>query len=205
MFVHSSNAVLVMDMNLKGKKVLLGVTGGIAAYKAADLVRLFVKAGAEVRCVMTANARQFITPLTLQTLSRNAVYTDVFRSEGDITTEHISLAEWADFMVVAPATANIIGKFASGIADDALSTAFLAFEKPVIVAPAMNVAMYGNAIVQRNLDLLYDVSHVSIVGPAEGELACGTTGRGRMVSPETIVEFASRAAQLPRGEKGLRE
>jgi phosphopantothenoylcysteine decarboxylase/phosphopantothenate--cysteine ligase len=173
---------------LKGKKIILGISGGIAAYKCGELVRQFVQSGAEVRCVTTHNALQFITPVTLQTLSRNKVYTEVFEPVGVWNPEHVSHADWADCMVVAPATANIIGKFASGIADDALSTTFLAFDKPVFIAPAMNTKMYDHPIVQRNMDILREIG-VEFIEPTEGELACGVVGKGRMEEPENIVAY----------------
>lgn len=172
---------------LKDKKIILGISGGIAAYKCGELIRQLVKAGAEVRCVTTRNALQFITPVTLQTLSHNKVYTEVFEPVGVWNPEHISHSDWADAMIVAPATANIIGKFAAGIADDALSTTFLAFDKPVFVAPAMNDKMYRSPIVQRNIGYLRSIG-VHFIEPAYGELACGVVGKGRMEEPETIVE-----------------
>lgn len=172
---------------MKDKKIIVGITGGIAAYKVPQLVRLFVKNGAEVKVVATKNALQFVTPLTLETVSGNAVYSDVFAPKNEYSTEHIALAEWADMLVVAPATANIIGKFANGIADDALSTLFLAFAKDVVVCPAMNTAMYQNSIVQDNINRLKN-NGVHVLNPADGELACGTSGMGRMPEPGTIFE-----------------
>ena len=169
-------------------KVIVGITGGIAAYKSPLLVRLLRKAGHEVKCVATEHALQFVTPLTLETVSGNKLYADLFASDNDHTTEHISLKDWGDVMVVAPATANIIGKMASGIGDDALSTLLLSFaRKPIVVAPAMNTQMWENPAVQRNIAYLRSVG-VHIVEPAEGELACGTSGTGRMAEPEEIVE-----------------
>ncbi|MBR5029317.1 MAG: bifunctional phosphopantothenoylcysteine decarboxylase/phosphopantothenate--cysteine ligase CoaBC [Bacteroidales bacterium] len=175
---------------VEGKKIVVGITGGIAAYKVPQLIRLFVKNGAEVKVVATKNALQFVTPLTLETVSGNAVYSDVFAPKNEYSTEHIALADWADMLVVAPATANIIGKFANGIADDALSTLFLAFAKDVVVCPAMNSAMYDNAAVQDNIRCLKDKG-VNILSPAEGELACGTSGVGRMPEPEAIFEYVN--------------
>ena len=169
-------------------KVLVGITGGIAAYKAPLLVRLLRKANHEVKCVATAHALQFVTPLTLETVSGNSLYSDLFAPENDHSTEHISLKDWGDVMVVAPATANIIGKMASGIGDDALSTLLLSFSrKPILLAPAMNTQMWENAAVQRNIGYLRSVG-VRIVEPAVGELACGTSGAGRMAEPEEIFE-----------------
>jgi phosphopantothenoylcysteine decarboxylase/phosphopantothenate--cysteine ligase len=171
------------------KKIIVGITGGIAAYKIPQLIRLFTKNGDEVKVVATKNALQFVTPLTLETVSGNAVYSDVFTPKNEYSTEHIALADWADMIVVAPSTANIIGKFASGIADDALSTLLLAFAKDIVVCPAMNTNMYNSPVVQENLNCLKDKG-VNILSPAEGELACGTSGVGRMPEPEEIFEFA---------------
>lgn len=168
--------------------ILVGITGGIAAYKAPLLVRLLRKAGHEVKCVATEHALQFVTPLTLETVSGNKLYADLFASDNDHTTEHISLKDWGDMMVVAPATANIIGKMASGIGDDALSTLLLSLSrKPILLAPAMNTQMWENAAVQRNIGYLRSIG-VEIVEPADGDLACGTSGTGRMAEPEEIFE-----------------
>ncbi|MFW5793322.1 MAG: bifunctional phosphopantothenoylcysteine decarboxylase/phosphopantothenate--cysteine ligase CoaBC [Bacteroidota bacterium] len=168
-----------------GKKILLGISGGIAAYKSAYLIRLFKKAGAEVKIVVTQNALEFITKVTLESLSQNKVYSSVFGKENDYSTEHISLTDWADIFIVAPATANIIGKFANGIADDALSTSFMAFDKKIFIAPAMNCKMYENFAFQNNLKILTN-NKISIIEPEEGFLACGYEGKGRMEEPEKI-------------------
>lgn len=173
---------------LEGKKFILGISGGIAAYKCGELIRQLIQEGAEVRCVTTANALQFVTPVTLQTLSRNKVYSEVFEPVGVWNPEHVSHSDWADAMIVAPATANIIGKFASGIADDALTTTFLAFDKPVFIAPAMNDKMYQHPIVQMNMEVLKSIG-VDFIEPTYGELACGATGKGRMEEPENIVAY----------------
>jgi phosphopantothenoylcysteine decarboxylase/phosphopantothenate--cysteine ligase len=173
-------------MSLKGKHIIVGISGGIAAYKTLSLIRLLVKNGAEVKTVTTQNALNFVTKLSLQTLSRNNVYSDMF-AEIQVSTEHISLSDWADAMIVAPATANIIGKFANGIADDALSTTFLAFNKPVFVAPAMNNKMIENIAVQHNLETLKSRG-IHLIEPPCGELACGDEGKGRMEEPEAILE-----------------
>lgn len=173
---------------LKGKKIILGISGGIAAYKCGELIRLMIKEGVEVRCVITANAKQFITPLTLQTLSKNKVYCDEFELVDTWNPEHVSHNTWADAMIVAPATANIIAKFACGIADDALSTTFVAFDKPVFIAPAMNDKMYASPVVTRNIEYLKSIG-VRFVEPGYGELACGVVGKGRMEEPEKIVEY----------------
>ncbi len=188
---------------LKGKHILIGISGGIAAYKIPELIRLLVKAGAEVRCCTTHNALQFVTPLVLETLSNNQVYTDVFAPHNEHQTEHISLPDWADLMVVAPATANIIGKMANGIADDALSTTFLAMHKPVIVAPAMNENMLQHPALQRNLQTLQSFPHLTILKCDEGFLACGTTGKGRMQEPQDILD-AVICALTPKTLQGKR-
>ncbi len=169
---------------LKGKHVALGVTGGIAAYKTADLVSRLKKAGAEVRVVMTKNACEFVAPLTFETLSGNRAYVDSFDRKFEI--EHVALAKWADVFAVAPATANCLGKFACGIADDLLSTTFLAMTCPVLVAPAMNCAMYRNAATQANLATLASRG-VRFVGPERGRLACGDEDIGRMSEPAAIL------------------
>jgi len=182
--------------------IVVGITGGIAAYKAPELVRLLVKAGHAVRCAATEHALQFTTRVTLETVSGNPLYSDLFASGG---TEHISLKDWGDMLVVAPATANIIGKVAAGIADDALSTLLLAFShKPVIMAPAMNSLMWSHPAVQRNIATLRSWG-IRMVGPATGALACGTDGIGRMAEPEEIVEAvcAETAPQRLSGQRWL--
>lgn len=172
--------------NLQNKKIIVGISGGIAAYKAPLLIRELVKRGAKVKVAATDNALKFVTLLTLQTLSNNNVYNDMFGSYQSVTTEHISLAQWADCIIVAPATADIIGKYANGIADEALSTLLTAFDKKVFMAPAMNTAMYCNFAVQQNMKTLQ--SHgVEIIDAQYGELACGQDGKGRMADIEDIV------------------
>jgi len=175
---------------LAGKHIVVGISGGIAAYKIPELIRLLKKAGAEVKVTTTKNALEFVTPLVLETLSNNKVYTDVFAPHNDHSTEHISLPDWADMMIVAPATANIIGKMACGIADDALSTTFLAMQKPVLIAPAMNDKMLSHPAVQRNLATIAAYPNCTVLDTAEGFLACGTTGKGRMLEPEAIYMAA---------------
>ncbi len=170
---------------LSGKNIIVGVTGGIAAYKTPLLVRLLVKAGANVRCAMSQHAQQFVTKLTLETVSGNVVYTDLFDRDNPHSTEHISLKEWGDAMVVAPATANIIGKIANGIGDDAISTLLLSFRGPLFICPAMNTHMLEGYALQRNMEYLRR-NGVHFVESECGELACGTTGNGRMAEPETI-------------------
>lgn len=167
-------------------KVLLGVTGSIAVYKACELVRLLVKRGDDVRVAMTTHAREFVTPLTFQTLSRNPVACDMFAEPGEWRPEHISLAEWAEFVLVAPATANILAKMAHGIADDLLSSVLLAARSPVAVAPAMNDGMWANPATQANVAAL-SARGIRIVSPGEGALACGTSGKGRMAEPAEII------------------
>ncbi len=175
---------------MKGKKVILGITGGIAAYKAAFLIRLFIKAGAEVRVVVTANALEFITRVTLESLSGNKVYESLFSPSNDYTTEHVALSDWGDVFVIAPATANIIGKLSGGIADDALSTSLLAFNRKLFLAPAMNCKMYDHFAVRKNIDYLKE-NGVDIIEPPEGYLACGYEGKGRMAEPDAIFERVS--------------
>lgn len=169
--------------------VVIAISGGIAAYKIPFLIRLFRKAGHKVKVVVTKNALNFVTEATLQTLSDNLVYSDMFAGNKDMT-EHISIADWADYYIVAPATANIIGKYANAIADDCISTTLLAFDKDVFLAPAMNTKMYANKGVQNNLQILASRG-VNIISPNCGELACGTNGDGRMAEPEEIFAFVN--------------
>lgn len=172
---------------LEGKHIAIGITGGIAAYKSLYLIRLFQQAGCEVRVVATRHALEFVTPLTIETLSQNKLYSELFDATEHRDVHHISMADWADCLVVAPATANIIGKYACGIADDALSTLLIAMRKPVFVAPAMNDKMFSEPTVQHNIDLLRQKG-VHIIGPANGYLACGSNGAGRMEEPEVIAQ-----------------
>ena len=173
---------------LKGKSVVLGVTGGIAVYKAVDVVSRLRKKGIEVNVVMTKNAQQFVSPVTFQAIENNPVVTDMFDEPKTWDTEHISLAQKADVFLIAPATANIIGKMIGGIADDMLSTTVMATNAPVVVAPAMNTNMYLNPVVQRNIEALKDLG-VEFIEPASGRLACGDIGVGKLASPEDIVEY----------------
>ena len=172
---------------LHKKNILLGVTGGIAAYKTAELLRLFIKEGANVQVVMTSNAAEFVTPLTFRTLSGNPVATNTFSAESDSGIDHIQYTDWADLFIIAPSTANIIGKMASGIGDDLLSTLALAFDGPFLIAPAMNSKMYKNSIVQENLKRLKSHGY-HFVGPDSGDLACGYEDVGRMSEPAVILE-----------------
>ncbi|MGO4530842.1 bifunctional phosphopantothenoylcysteine decarboxylase/phosphopantothenate--cysteine ligase CoaBC [Paenibacillus sp. 2TAF8] len=176
---------------LNGKKIVLGVTGGIAAYKAATLCSKLVQKGANVHVIMTASATQFITELTLQTLTRNAVYTDTFDEREPAVVSHINLADLADLVLVAPATANVIAKMAHGMADDMLTTTLLATTAPVMIAPAMNVHMYDHPAVQHNMNLLAERGTL-MIEPGEGLLACGYVGKGRLEEPETIVDVVER-------------
>jgi phosphopantothenoylcysteine decarboxylase/phosphopantothenate--cysteine ligase len=171
---------------LENKKIVLGITGGIAAYKAAELTRRLVKAGAHVKIIMTKRALEFITPLTMQTLSQNRVYTDMFASDDEYDMAHIALAEFADAFVVAPATANIIGKIASGIGDDLLSTTIMAENKPTLICPAMNDKMLANPIVQDNIRRLKKNGY-AVMDSAVGELACKTEGKGRLPEIDAIL------------------
>jgi phosphopantothenoylcysteine decarboxylase / phosphopantothenate---cysteine ligase len=170
---------------MKGRRILVGVTGGIAAYKAAELVRLFVKAEAEVRVVMTPAATQFVAPLTFQALSQHPVALDTFDLTQEATVGHIELADWAELFVVAPASADAIGRLALGLANDIFTTVALACQAPLLVAPAMNVNMWRHAAVQQNLATL-TARGAHTVGPGEGELACGWVGSGRMAEPAEI-------------------
>ena len=171
---------------LKGKHILLGITGSIAAYKSALLVRCLVKQGAEVKVVMTEMAKQFITPLTMATLSKNPILVDFYNPENGDWNSHVSLGMWADLYLIAPCSANTIGKMVSGVADNLLLTTYLSAKCKVAVAPAMDLDMYKHPSTQRNLQILADWG-VEIVEPASGELASGLEGKGRMAEPEDIV------------------
>ena len=179
-------------MDWSGKTIVLGVRGGIAAYKAAALTSALRHQGADVHVVMTLNAAEFVTPLTFQTLSQNRVVLEMFDDEPEWEIDHVALADRADVVIIAPATANIIGKIAAGIADDSLSTLVMSTQAPVVIAPAMNVHMYENPIVQGNIARLRELGY-HFVDPAEGALACGYEGKGRMAEPEDII---ARAAEV---------
>jgi phosphopantothenoylcysteine decarboxylase/phosphopantothenate--cysteine ligase len=176
---------------LQGKRIVLGVTGGIAAYKAAALTSKLAQAGAEVDVILTHSALQFIQPLTFQSLSHRPVYTDKFQEPDPSVIAHIELADKADLVLIAPATANIIGKMANGIADDMLTTTVLATKAPVMLAPAMNVNMYAHPAVTANLQRLSEYGY-RFIEPGEGLLACGWVGKGRLAEPEEIVEAVVR-------------
>lgn len=175
---------------LHGKTVVLGVSGGIAVYKAVEVLRLLVKAGAEVHVVMTRNACEFVTPLTFQTLSRNPVHTELFDLYQEQEIGHISLADRADLFLVAPATANLIGKLANGLADDLLTTSLMATRAPVLLCPAMNTNMYENPRYRRNHQLLVGDGY-HLLEPVSGELACGWQGSGKLPDPQQIFNAAS--------------
>lgn len=190
-------------MLLENKKIVLGVSGGIAAFKAAEIASMLRKRGAEVKCIMTDHATEFITPLTMREISGNPVAVSMFGDIPEFNVEHIALAQWADVFVIAPATANVIGKIAGGIADDMLTTTVMATTAPVVIAPAMNSNMYMNPIVQKNIAALREYGY-EIIEPATGHLACGVTGVGRLPDPEDIVdyiEFAACRTDLLKGKK----
>jgi phosphopantothenoylcysteine decarboxylase/phosphopantothenate--cysteine ligase len=169
------------------KNILLCVCGGVAVFKAAALTSKLVQQGANVKVIMTNSAMKFITPLTFQVLSKNEVYVDTFNESNPEAVQHIDLAKWADITIIAPATANVIGKIANGIADDMLTTTIMATVNPVIIAPAMNVNMYNNKIVQENIDRLKKLDYI-FFEPSEGLLACGDIGKGRLLEPEDIIK-----------------
>lgn len=175
---------------MNGKKILLCVSGGIAAYKAAALTSKLTQAGAIVKVIMTQSAIKFVQPLTFQALSRNDVFFDTFDEKDSKKIAHIDLADWADLVLVAPATANIIGKLANGIADDMVTTTLLATTAPVWIAPAMNVHMYDHPAVKQNIKKLYSYGY-KFIEPTEGQLACGYVGKGRLEEPERIVELVN--------------
>ena len=177
-------------MSLQGKHIVVGISGGIAAYKIPELIRSLVKAGAEVRVATTQNALQFVTETTLQTVSGSRVYSDVFAAINEHATEHISLPDWCDAMIVAPATANVVAKTAAGIADDALTTTICSCvaRKPMVIAPAMNDKMWENPATQHAIQTIRSWENVRVIEPAEGPLACGTCGKGRMPEIEELQE-----------------
>lgn len=172
---------------LKGKKILVGVTGGIAAYKTAGIVRLFIKEGAEVKVIMTAHAKEFITPLTLSTLSKNPVLTEFYNPENGDWNNHVDLGLWADLFLIAPATANTMAKMAAGMADNLLLTTYLSARCPVFIAPAMDSDMLKHPATIINMETLKAFGNI-ILEPSVGELASGLEGKGRMVEPEAIVK-----------------
>lgn len=186
-------------MKLKGKNILLGITGGIAAYKAAILVRLLVKEGADVKVVMTKLAKEFITPLTMATLSKNPILVEFFDPENGQWNSHVDLGSWSDLFVIAPATANSMGKMAHAVADNLLITTYLSAKCPVMIAPAMDLDMFKHPANLKNIETLKSYGNV-IIEPESGELASGLTGKGRMAEPEVItekiIEFLSSKKKL---------
>ncbi|WP_265442984.1 bifunctional phosphopantothenoylcysteine decarboxylase/phosphopantothenate--cysteine ligase CoaBC [Acetivibrio straminisolvens] len=188
---------------LKGKTVVVGVCGGIAAYKAVELVSRLKKLGADVHVIMTANAVKFVAPLTFRSICHNPVITDMFEEPKMWDIQHVSLAQKADLIVVAPATANIIGKVAGGIADDMLSTTIMAANSPVLFVPAMNDKMYENPIVQGNINRLASLGYL-FMEPDTGLMACGTNGKGRFPSPEAIVDYVKGILSKKSDYEGLR-
>ena len=190
-------------MQLKGKTVLLGVTGGIACYKSANLASALVKQGANVQVVMTKNATEFIGPHTFESLTGNRVSVDTFDRNYQFQVEHIALADQADLVLVAPATANVLAKLAHGLADDMLTTTILACNCPKIAAPAMNTKMYENPVTQDNLDILRKYGW-EIVEPASGRLACGAVGKGKMPEPEDLLETVLHALSHEKDMTGLK-
>ena len=190
-------------MQLKGKTVLLGVTGGIACYKSANLASALVKQGANVQVLMTKNATEFIGPHTFESLTGNRVSVDTFDRNYQFQVEHIALADQADLVLVAPATANVLAKLAHGLADDMLTTTILACNCPKIAAPAMNTKMYENPVTQDNLDILRKYGW-EIVEPASGRLACGAVGRGKMPEPEDLLETVLHALSHEKDMSGLK-
>ena len=188
---------------LKDKTILLGVTGGIAAYKSASLASRLVKAGAEVRVIMTEHATNFINPITFETLTGHKCITDTFDRNFEFQVEHVSLAKKADVIMVAPATANVIAKLAHGLADDMLTTTILASHAPKLIAPAMNTGMYENPVTQDNLALLKKYG-MDVIEPAAGHLACGDEGKGKMPEPEILYEHILRSCACKQDMKGLK-
>lgn len=186
---------------LKGKTVVLGVTGGIAAYKSAALTSLLVKAGAQVQVIMTEHARQFIAPLTFESLTGRRCLTDTFDRNHEYSTEHVELAKEADVVMIAPATANIIAKIAHGMADDMLTTTMLACDCPKIVAPAMNTRMYENPVTQDNIRKLEEYG-MAIAFPTSGHLACGDIGKGKMLEPEELFQYILMACAFEKDMAG---
>ena len=186
---------------LKGKTVILGVTGGIAAYKSAWLTSLLVKAGADVQVIMTEHAREFIAPLTFEALTNQRCHTDTFDRNHEYSTEHVSLASRADAVIIAPATANVIAKLACGIADDMLTTTVLACDCPKIVVPAMHPTMYEKPVTQDNLQKLRKYG-VTVVEPAAGRLACGDVGKGKMPEPDVLFQYVLMACAFEKDMAG---
>ena len=176
---------------LSKKNIILGVCGSIAAYKSATLVRLLIKAGANVKVILTADASNFITPLTLATLSKNPVYTQYFDTESGVWSNHVELGLWADYMIIAPTSANTLGKMANGLCDNLLTAVYLSAKCPVFFAPAMDLDMWKHESTQENINRLISFGN-TIIAPNKGELASGLYGEGRMAEPEEIFSFLSQ-------------
>ena len=177
-----------MNKWLYKKKIILVIGGGIAAYKSLELIRLLIKQKCEIKVVLTKSGKKFVTPLSIASLSKNKVYSDIFESEKEAEMDHISLSRWCDIILFAPVTANSIAKLSTGRADDLASTLILASNKQVILAPSMNVRMWLHKATQNNINKLLDYGYLSI-GPYSGEMACGEYGEGKMASPEQIYKF----------------
>ncbi len=187
----------------RNKKIILGVCGGIAAYKSAELLRLLIKAGARVQVIMTPAAQQFITPMTFQALSAHPVRSDLFDKAAEAGMGHIELARWADLILIAPATANTIAKISQGIADNLLTTLCLASSAAVIIAPAMNQQMWHSEANQENIRRFEGRAAINLIGPARGEQACGDTGPGRMEEPESIMQYCAQQLQQIKEKQAL--
>ncbi|HZJ83615.1 MAG TPA: bifunctional phosphopantothenoylcysteine decarboxylase/phosphopantothenate--cysteine ligase CoaBC [Clostridia bacterium] len=192
-----------MNTIFKDKNILIGISGGIAAYKGADLTSRLLKLGANVKIIMTHNATKFIHPLTLESLSGNQVYHDTFERTDRWDIDHIALAKWAEVFVIAPATANVIGKAANGIADDLLSTTILATEAKIIFGPAMNTVMYQKEVVQHNIDTLKGFGY-TFVPPGSGRLACGDWGEGKLADMDTLIQHIEAKLYNKEDMKGMR-
>tara|TARA_Y100001970_G_scaffold25788_1_gene30833 strand:- start:4521 stop:5747 length:1227 start_codon:yes stop_codon:yes gene_type:complete len=177
--------------NLNGKKILLIICGGIAAYKSLEVIRLLKKNGSKVKTILTSNAKKFITPLSVASLSKEKVYTDLFNSDNEAEMDHISLSRWADLILIAPATANTISKISFGLSDDLASTVIFASDKKILIAPAMNVRMWEHQSNKNNLKKLVDFGY-EIIGPDIGEMACGEYGMGKMSEPEAIINYLDK-------------
>lgn len=188
---------------LKGKKIILGITGGIAAYKSAALTSLLIKAGASVQVIMTEHAKEFIAPLTFEALTGRRCLTDTFDRNHEYSTEHVALAKEADAVMIAPATANVIAKLAHGIADDMLTTTVLACDCPKMIAPAMNTRMYENPVTQENIETLKRHG-MTVIEPAKGRLACGDVGAGKMPEPEELLQYVLMSCAYEKDMTGRR-
>ena len=186
--------------NLNGKKILLIICGGIAAYKSLEVIRLLKKHGSCVKTILTNNAKNFVTPLSVASLSQEKVYTDLFNSDNESEMDHISLSRWADLILIAPATANTISKISFGLSDDLASTVVFASDKKIFIAPAMNVRMWENQSNKNNLKKLIDFGH-EIIGPEIGEMACGEYGMGKMSEPEIIVNYINNYFKKSKNNK----